>query len=157
MQGVKFFYRDPDAPSPNRPTTVGVVAMIEQAGRLLLELRADCGRWALIGGGVENGESLDEALRREVSEEMGLVVRGYALFGTFSDPSRLIQHPVGGTKRIITLAYRVEVEGFDSLRPSEESLDLRFFDPDELSTVDIVETHRHLVDRYLTAEPTVLD
>lgn len=131
--------------------------MVEQAGRLLLELRADCGRWALIGGAVDHGESLDEALRREVAEETGLVVREFALFGTFSDPSRLIQHPAGGTKRIITLAYRVEVDGLDGLRPSEESLDLRFFDRDELPAVDIVETHRHIVDRLLTAEPVVLD
>lgn len=148
---MPYFYRDPNAPMPNKPTSVGVVALIEHEGALLLDCRADGGQWGLIGGAVANDESLAEALCREVAEETGLTVRSYALFGTFSDPSRIIQYPDGNTMRIITLAYRVEVEHFDVLRCSGESTALRFVSPHELRHLDIAATHRHIVDHYLSS------
>ncbi|HEV2093992.1 MAG TPA: NUDIX domain-containing protein [Rubrobacter sp.] len=73
---AEFFYGDPDAPRPNRPIGVGVLALIERGGRLLMERRSDCGRWGFVGGSVEVEESLEEALRRETLEETGLVVTG---------------------------------------------------------------------------------
>lgn len=48
----------------------GVGALVERDGRVLL-VHQD-GQWMLPGGGVEPGESHEEALVREVSEEMGL-------------------------------------------------------------------------------------
>jgi 8-oxo-dGTP pyrophosphatase MutT (NUDIX family) len=61
-----FYYRAENAPKPNLPRRVSVVALIEHEGRLLLERRADAPLWGLVGGRVENAESLDGALRREV-------------------------------------------------------------------------------------------
>ena len=49
--------------------------------RLLLHLRADKpeiahpGCWAGFGGGVKEGESVEDALRREVMEEIGIEVK----------------------------------------------------------------------------------
>src|ERR671936_2518070 len=127
MPSAKFFYRDPRAPKPNRPLSVGVTALIQRDGSLLLERRSDSGRWGPIGGSVEIDESLDEALRREVYEETGLTVRSYSLAGTFSDPSAITQYPDGSVVRILSLVYRVEVEDFSALRCSEESTELRLF------------------------------
>ena len=146
---MSFYYRDPDAPVPNRPTSPGVVALIARDGALLLECRADAGRWGLIGGAVDARESLHAALCREVDEETGLRVDSYTLFGTFSDPSRIIRYPDGTVVRILTLAYSVAVDSFAPLRLSDESTELRFFAPVELATLDIVETHRHNVDHWL--------
>ena len=50
----------------------GVSAIILTAEGLLLQRRADNGLWGLPGGGVEPGESVTEALVREVREETGL-------------------------------------------------------------------------------------
>lgn len=50
----------------------------DPAGRYLLVLRSDApetGRWTLPGGRVEPGETLHEALVREVREETGLEIR----------------------------------------------------------------------------------
>ena len=146
---MSFFYRDPAAPTPNRPTSPGVVALVVRDGALLLECRSDSGRWGLIGGAVDPHDSLHDALCREVAEETNLRVTSYALFGTFSDPSRIIQYPDGSVIRILTLAYTVAVESFAPLRLSHESTGLRFFPPAELATLDIVETHRHIVDHWL--------
>ncbi len=146
---MPYFYRDPAAPTPNLPDSLGVVALIERDSALLLEARRDDGRWGLVGGVVESDESLGAALIREVAEETALSVTDYTLFGTFSDPSRIIQYPDGGVMRIVTLVYRVTVADFAPLQRSHESLALRFFMRDELAALDVVETHRHIVDHYL--------
>ena len=56
-------------------TTV-VAAVIEKDGRILIAQRAEGGwhplKWEFPGGKVEPGESPPEALRRELSEELGI-------------------------------------------------------------------------------------
>lgn len=93
--GARFYYRDPNAPPPNQPIGVGVLALIERDGRLLMERRRDCGRWGLPGGATEVDESLEETLQREVREETGLVVVCHSLLRVFDDPSRIAHYPDG--------------------------------------------------------------
>lgn len=150
MKTTKFFYRDPDAPRPNQPIGVGVLALIENGNKLLLERRSDCGRWSLVGGAVEVEESLDSVLRREVLEETGLSIKTYELFCISSDPTRIIEYPDGNVIRLLSFVYEVEIENFDSIRSSEESQELRFFEEVELSELDIVETARPIVSEYLS-------
>ena len=61
---------------PDRPI-IGVGAVVLVDGRVVLVKRAHeplMGQWNLPGGGVEVGETLQEACAREVCEETGLVV-----------------------------------------------------------------------------------
>ena len=146
---AEFFYGDPNAPRPNRPIGVGVLALIERDGTLLLEKRSDCGRWGFVGGAVEVEESLEDALRRETLEESGLVVVGEELFAVFPGPSRVVRYPDGNVVRLMTFVYRVEVENFGTLRRSEESEELRFFRPQELDGLDVIETSRPILAAYL--------
>ena len=56
-----------------RPTTVGVRALVlDEGGRILLVRHSYGGGWYLPGGGVGRGESVGNALRRELDEEVGL-------------------------------------------------------------------------------------
>ncbi len=146
---AEFFYKDPNAPRPNRPIGIGVLALIERDGGLLMERRSDCGRWGFVGGGVEVEESLEDALRREVLEETGLVVADQELFVVFPGPSRIVRYPDGNVVRLVTFAYRVAVEDFGTLRRSDESEELRFFRREELLGLDVIETSKPILDAYL--------
>jgi 8-oxo-dGTP pyrophosphatase MutT (NUDIX family) len=97
-------------------------------------------------------------LRREVHEETGLLISSYEFFGTFSDPSRVAQYADGNILQFLTLAYRIEAQDLSGLRPSAESLELRFFDRDQLPMDDLVATHRPIIARYVSNEtPPFLD
>lgn len=63
-------------PYPERPV-VGVGAVVLDGSRVLLIKRGHAplkGQWSLPGGGVEIGETLEQAIAREVTEETGLTV-----------------------------------------------------------------------------------
>jgi 8-oxo-dGTP pyrophosphatase MutT (NUDIX family) len=156
MSRTAFHYRDPLAPRPTIQT-LGVTALIERDGLLLLERRRDTGQWNPPGGKVELDESLEQALRKEVLEETGLTFATFALFGTFSDPTRIGHFANGEVVRFVVLAYTVQVEDFSTLRCSEESLELRFFSRAELAGLDIVPTGRDILEAYLTRAAPVLD
>ena len=156
MPVTRFYNGDPDAP---RPTTksLGVVALIERGGQLLLERRRDTGQWNPPGGRVELDESLEQALRKEVLEETGLTIARFRLFGTFSDPSRIGAFPDGAVIRMIALAYVVEVDDFSTIECSDESLELGFFSREQLAELDIVQTGRDIVQAYMSRAAPVLD
>jgi 8-oxo-dGTP pyrophosphatase MutT (NUDIX family) len=145
-----FYYLDPAAPQPNRPRSIGVAALIERDGALLLDSRVDPPAWGLIAGSLEAEESIPDGLHREVAEETGLVVSSYELFGTFSHPSRIVQYADGNTFRSITIAVTVAVDDFAPLRPSSETNELRFVPKAELRELDLAATHRPIIDRYLS-------
>ncbi|MGB8954661.1 MAG: NUDIX domain-containing protein [Tumebacillaceae bacterium] len=152
-----FYYQDPNAPAPNLPLQVGVAAFIERDGALLLERRSDSNRWSLIGGAVEMDEDLHQCVSREVWEETGLNVTAAGLVGIFSDPSRIVQYPDGNIMRSITVAFSVEVEDHKGLRRSEESRELAYIPLNVLANLDIVETHRHIVDSFLKKTPPIVE
>lgn len=60
--------------------------------------------WVLPGGHVEYGERVEDALVREMKEELGVSVRIKKLIGVYSDPKR---DPRGHT---VTAAYLIERE-----------------------------------------------
>ncbi len=157
MTSARFFYRDPAAPSTNRPDRVVVVAFVEREDpergpTVLMERRSDNGQWCLLGGRVEPDQSVEDALRQEVYEEAGLTIASFSLFGVFSDPSMIAEYDLPSERviaRVISLAFRVQADDFGMLQISAESTELRFFTHDELRTLDIIPTVRHVVDRYL--------
>lgn len=63
-----------------RPGDAAAAIIVLDDGRYLLQLRDNKkgiffpGHWGLFGGGVEEGERPADALRRELKEELGLVI-----------------------------------------------------------------------------------
>ena len=78
------------APHLLRRPVVGIVAAARtRDGRWLLVRRADSGGWSLPGGTVEWGETLKDAVVRELYEEAGARVEKLGpVVGVFSRPDR---------------------------------------------------------------------
>lgn len=68
-----------------KPITVGVRIMLFKNQQILLVKHTYQDSWYLPGGGVKKGERLDQAIRREVSEELGGELGSLRLFGTYSN------------------------------------------------------------------------
>lgn len=78
-----------------RPITPSIAAdiIIELSDRsdrpiVLIERKFAPFGWAIPGGFVDVGESLEHAARREALEETGLSVQLHTLLGCYSDPAR---------------------------------------------------------------------
>lgn len=76
----------------DRPHSVSVAGVIvDETGRALLIQRRDNGQWEPPGGVLEPGETIPEALQREVLEETGIKIAASAtLTGVYKNMSRLI-------------------------------------------------------------------
>jgi ADP-ribose pyrophosphatase YjhB (NUDIX family) len=147
---VASFHRDPEAPSPNNPRRVGVVAFIERDRSLLLERRADFGTWGLPGGTLDEDETVAEAVAREVREETGLQTVSLELFGVFSDPSRIIAYPDGNVFRLLTLAFVVEVAS-GAPHVSPESREPRFVPFTDVPDLEVGPALVPVLDAYLSS------
>lgn len=89
---------------------VAVVALAVHGATVLLVRRAvepERGKWALPGGYMDAGEMPDEALRREVHEEVGIGVEVGPLLGIFA------MGGPGGRRAGIVLAYRATPAGIE--------------------------------------------
>ena len=84
------YYHDPDAPAANSLVPGGSAIVEDDRGRILLQRRADSGNWSLPGGVMEIGESIGDAVVREVREETGLDVELTGVVGLFTDPAHVI-------------------------------------------------------------------
>ena len=122
-----------------RPSVSAVI--YDRRGRVLLQQRSDGGQWGLPGGSVEIGESLDDAVRREVREETGLVVVVRRLIGVYSDPAlQVVRYPTGHVWHYVNACFECRVTA-GVLTTCDETLDLRYFPPLRLPRT-LVPNHR---------------
>ena len=108
-----------------RPAVSAVI--FDRRGRLLLQQRSDGGQWGLPGGSVEIGESVRDAVAREVREETGLIVAVRRLVGVYSMPSlQLVRYPDGNVWHYVSMSFECAVRG-GSLATCDETLALEYF------------------------------
>lgn len=146
---AKYYLNDPNAPKPNSPTHIGTNVYLQWDGKLLLEQRWDCGSWGLVGGRLRKGEPYAQGIAREVREETGIFLPENAFEQVrIVDDDRIASYRDGTVWRMIIVLFRATLTKEPFLKPSRESTVLRFFTPTELQTLDVVETHRDLVEQW---------
>ena len=120
----------------------GVSAIILTPEGVLMQRRSDNNLWGLPGGSVEPGESVTDALVREVREETGLEVAATRLVGVYSAPAlgQVVTYPDGNVIHYVSSSFECRIVG-GTLACGDESLELRWYDPRRLPT-DIVTMHR---------------
>ncbi len=132
---ARFYYSNP---------VPAACCFVAEGSRLLYAQRAvePCrGQWSLPGGFVELGETSEEAVRREMLEETGLVVREVRLVGVSTKQSRI-------SGAVMVLGYEALAwEGEPS--PDSDAMALQFFAPDERPPLAF-EAHRELLALYDT-------
>ncbi|MEW6030080.1 MAG: NUDIX domain-containing protein [Chloroflexota bacterium] len=116
-------------------------AIFDSEGRVLLTRRADNGQWCLPSGGMEPGESAEEACIREVFEETGLRVRLTRLVGVYSNPHQLVIYKDGTKVQIVALHFEAEITGGE-LSLSDETTDYGYFALDEIEGLDVLGKHK---------------
>jgi ADP-ribose pyrophosphatase YjhB (NUDIX family) len=82
---------------------------------------------------VERGESVAEAVRREVFEETGIEIEVGRLVGVYSDPSRqVIAYPDGNRVQAVNLCFEGAAVGRGEATTPEETLEQGYFEPSRL-------------------------
>jgi 8-oxo-dGTP pyrophosphatase MutT (NUDIX family) len=121
--------------------------------RVLLQLRSDFGVWGIPGGGPEEGESIGEAIVREVLEETGLTIRDPQPFGYACNPGvETVQFPNGDCCQFFSLMFFTHrFEGILKIDDGE-SLALDWFDPHHLP--EMLPNMRRSVEAYLQFKAT---
>ncbi len=110
----------------------GVVIIEDGQGKILLQKRADDGKWGYHGGAVEIDESVEDAARREVKEELNLELDELRLLGVYSGPEYHHVYPNGDETASIDIVYVCgKYHGEMRLQP-EEVTEARWFGRDEL-------------------------
>lgn len=112
---------------------VGASVIVEdELGRILLQLRSDNHCWGYAGGSVELDENVEEAAKRELFEETGLIAKELELFGVFSGKETHYVYPNGDEVSNVDIVYICK-QYTGTLKCQEGEVDaLRFFKVDEI-------------------------
>lgn len=107
-----------------QPESVAGVVFSPDRKSVLLIQRRDVPIWVLPGGGIEKGESAEQAIEREILEETGYEVRAVRWVGRYHPINRLAKKTaliecevVGGASRLSSETRGVRFAALDALPP----------------------------------------
>jgi ADP-ribose pyrophosphatase YjhB (NUDIX family) len=143
---VTFAREYPDAPR------VGVGAVILEGDRVLLVKRGQApslGKWSIPGGLVHLGESIADAVRREVLEECGVRIRILELCGVID---RVRHAPADGAADTRVHYHYVIIDYLAAIESGEphagsDAAEVRWVPIDEVGTYDTTDGLADMVHR----------
>lgn len=108
------------------------VIVVDKNNRILLQLRTDNHCWGYAGGSVELDEVVENAAKRELYEETGLIAEELELFNIFSGPDTHYIYPNGDEVSNVDIVYICK-KYHGTLKCQEGEVDeLKFFSIDEI-------------------------
>jgi 8-oxo-dGTP diphosphatase len=137
---------------------IRVSVILRREGRILLVRQEKPGReyWLLPGGGVHAGESLVDALRRELAEEVGM-----AEDVAFEGPVAIadsIAPPGAPAKHVVHIIFAGQLEGRSLERVTSSDAAVRnhrLFDLDELVGIVLHPPIQRFLARWQPGDPVV--
>ena len=128
------------------------VLLVDTRGWVLLQLRtkdaqAEPGKWGMPGGGIEEGESPEQAAHRELLEETGLTVDGpLTLFWEGLQPS-----PYGREAQVAWHVFCASTTAHQRDVILGEGDAMEFTPPDRITSLDLSPTARFFLPRFLAS------
>jgi ADP-ribose pyrophosphatase YjhB (NUDIX family) len=112
----------------------GAAGAVFHNGELLLVLHREKNLWQIPGGLQEINETLENTVKREIKEELGLTLEVKALIALLSDPKWGWKYPNGFQIHPVTAFFHMEGEiDMNKIRIQEsEILDYSFFRLDRI-------------------------
>lgn len=124
-----------------RQPKLAVDCIVLLNGKVVLIERANPPKgWALPGGFVNYGETVEEAVRREVKEETGLLLSGLQQFRVYSAPNR---DPRGHCVSVVFVA-----RGRGKLKAGDDARAYKLVELDEVIRENLVFDHRQILADY---------
>ena len=104
------------------------VIVVDECGRILLQLRSDNNTWGYAGGSVEIDEKVEDAAKRELYEETGLIAKELTLLGVFSGKDMHNIYPNGDEVSNVDIVYICKSYEGELKCQTGEVENLKFFD-----------------------------
>ena len=124
--------------------TVDIIIEIPDQGLILIQRANPPLGWALPGGYVDYGESLEDAARREAREETSLEVELLGQFHTYSDPRR--------DPRQHNISTVFVAQAFGTPRAADDARSLGIFPPERWPR-ELAFDHGQILADYLKVRP----
>jgi 8-oxo-dGTP pyrophosphatase MutT (NUDIX family) len=102
----------------------------------------DTGFWDLPGGGIDHGESPSECLKREIKEEVGLIVTEVNLL-----PSYFLVGKNTKNRWSVNVVFEVKVKDFNFIL-SSECRDFKFISLNEVDSINTFRTVKELAAQF---------
>ncbi len=125
----------------HRNPALAVDVVVIEGNKILLVKRGQPpyqGKWALPGGFVEYGETVEAAAKREIQEETGIAIDLREILGVYSDPER---DPRGHT---VSVAFVGKMVG-GQLQGGDDAADAKWYDMNDLREEQLAFDHEMIV------------
>jgi ADP-ribose pyrophosphatase YjhB (NUDIX family) len=142
------YLNDPNAPKINSLVPSASAIVLNEEGKILLQLRSDTHVWALPGGAMEIGETIGQTAVRETKEETGLDIEPEYIVGIYTNPHHVVALSNGEVRQQFSVCFACRLLG-GSLKTSDESLEVGFFSPDEIEHMDMHPSIRLRIQHFL--------
>ena len=126
-------WKKPDFPWPEKIEIAVAALIFNRNKQVLLIERKDNSYWALPTGRMERGETLEEAVVREIMEELNLKIRVKNLVGLYSHPSdQVLSYSSGETIQFVAACFFCEIEEGELRNNQSEILESNFYSVSQL-------------------------
>jgi len=122
-----------------------VAIIVNSKGEFLLQKKTKnyvhSGKWGFFGGGIENNESAEETIRRELFEELGIKFNNFKLFSK----GKYMINEYKYEESVFILRFNKNIS---EIRLGEGA-GFAFFNKDELSSINIFPEARKIIEKYI--------